>query len=178
MESLQQAGWEPSPPSKGVMSSAVTETWTQPGVPVTAQGREGHLQPQVGSFWRLHRAVGSLSCWGCLPSPAFPSNPQFLPCSPASLESHSLSWCLCFPGWFGTWQSLALFCQTFSLPSFSGAAACRDLEFLSYSALENSGWFYPHNKAALKLHTSSTHDRGSCPLRTDKLCNFSLFFRS
>lgn len=68
------------------------------------------------------------------------------------------------------------FIKILSLPSFFGGVACRDLEFLSYSGLENSGWLYPHNKAAFMLHTSSTHDDGFCLLCKDKLflpLNFS-----
>lgn len=161
-----------------MMSSAVTETCSQLSVPVTAQGREGHLQPQLWSSWKPQRAeislllgLPSFSCF----SLQFTSSslPAFQP------ESHILSWCLCFPGWFRTWESLGLFCRIFSLPSFFGGVACRDLEFLSFSGLENSGWLYPRNKATPMLHTSSTHDRGVCPLCKDKLflpLNFSLLF--
>lgn len=42
-------------------------------------------------------------------------------------------------------------------------------EFLSCSGWGNSAWLYPLNKAALMLHTCSTHDDGFCPLCKDKL---------
>lgn len=52
MESLQHAGWEPSPTSKGMMSSAVTETCTQLDVPGTARG-EGGTPPATGMILLL-----------------------------------------------------------------------------------------------------------------------------
>lgn len=173
MESLQ-----PSPASKGMMSSAVTETCTQLSVPVTAWGREGHPSHRSdpsgnsqNSEISLMLGLPSFSCFSL----------QLLPCIPAWLEPHSLSWSLCLPAWFGTWESLGLFCQIFSPSSFFGGVACRDLEFLSPSGLESSGWLYPHKKAALTFHTSSTNDHGFCPLCKDKLylpLNFSLLFLS
>lgn len=131
MESLQHAGWEPSPPSKEIMSPAAIKTCTQLDVCITALGGGRDIfshryapSPTDCRGVRLESDGGVIFCF-LLYSPI---HKLFFLCFPAQLQSHSLSWHLCFLGWFGTWESLGLFCQIFKLPLLFGGFACRDIQ--------------------------------------------------
>lgn len=90
MESLQHAGWEPSPPSKEIMSPAAIKTCTQLDVPITAHrgGRDifshRYAPSPTNSHW-LQRCKIGVWCWGYLPFSAFLPYSQALHSLPSSL---------------------------------------------------------------------------------------------
>ena len=76
MESLQHAGWEPSPPSKEIMSPAAIKTCTQLDVPITAHGggrdifSHRYAPSPTNSPWSQRSKIG-VWCCSYLPLSAF-----------------------------------------------------------------------------------------------------------
>lgn len=71
MESLQHAGWEPSPPSKEIMSPAAIKTCTQLDLLIAAHGggrdifSHRYAPSPTNSHWLQKCKIG-LWCWGLL----------------------------------------------------------------------------------------------------------------
>lgn len=174
MESLQ-----PSPSFQRNDELSCYWSWYPAQGPCHSLG-EGGTPPATGlTLLEMPRAVIAAWGWGYLPCPAFS------PVHNSSFPAFQPDWSLTASPGVSVFQvgleSGKIWDYFVKFSVFPHSLQELLAEILSFWVTQAWRTLYPHYKAALMLHTSSTNDHGFCPLCKDKLflpLNFSLLFLS